>query len=244
MDLTIACRNNDLCHAKKLLSSGWDPDGFAPDLVDTPLLHVYMYFHTSSKMVKLFLQHKADPDIQSFYGKTALMFASKQHRAKSVKLLLQYNANIDLQNSSKETALLLASSEGHIEIVNILLQHNANPDLRDFLGRTALMLASKHNHIQIVNLLLQHNANPDLQNDFGESALMLASSKGHTQIVKLLQNRIPIVNCLKNIVIRTLNKAHRASFLNAGGRIDAYDILVSPKPFETEFSSTFPPKSK
>src|SRR5690606_9252951 len=66
----------------------------------------------------------------SFYGWTALMWASHRGHKNIVKLLIKNNANIDIQNDVGDTALIGTLCHGHIKIVKLLIVNNANINIQ------------------------------------------------------------------------------------------------------------------
>ena len=138
----------------------------------------------SIEVMKSMLKNKANPDLISNAGRTALTIATLQNKPKAVELLLQENADPNIRDSNDCTALMLAAVRGYEEIVDTLMKNKrVDPNIQRKDGMTALIFASHEGHAEIVNHLLQKKANPDLQNVDGETALMAACEKGYLQII-------------------------------------------------------------
>ena len=67
----------------------------------------------NDKIVKLLLEHNADPNVQDNIGKTALMYSvcdtKYTNPEKTVEMMLNYNANINIQDKNGNTALVYPS---------------------------------------------------------------------------------------------------------------------------------------
>ena len=138
----------------------------------------------SIEVMKSMLKNKANPDLISNAGRTALTIATLQNKPKAVELLLQENADPNIRGGNDCTALMLAAVRGYEEIVDTLMKNKrVDPNIQRKDGMTALIFASHEGHAEIVNKLLQKKANPNLQNVDGETALMAACEKGHLQII-------------------------------------------------------------
>lgn len=74
----------------------------------TPLMYAVMYENVKADIVNGLLAHGADPNVQSKYGMTALMFAVENVDLETIKTLLKSGANVDLKNGRGATALNFA----------------------------------------------------------------------------------------------------------------------------------------
>lgn len=142
--------------------------------------------NNDSDIVRLLLEYKVDPNIQSIDGTTSLMIASLRGFTNSVRLLLEHNADPNIQDNQGETALSNAASGGLTDVVRLLLEHKATPNTQGFFRRTPLILACMGGFIDIVRLLLAHNANFNLSCSFGYIALDVACKYRFTNIVRVL----------------------------------------------------------
>ena len=72
------------------------------------------------EVVQLLLAGEADPNLLSYEGISALMFACLDGCFESVELLLMYGADPSLQAPDGLTAFKLAASNGHEDIVDLI----------------------------------------------------------------------------------------------------------------------------
>ena len=158
--------------AKLLLNAGSNPND--QDLYgDTPLMFAISTGH--EMIVKLLIKKKADINLTSYDGQSALMFAcEKPNSLILVQILLRAGANPNLQRRDGTTALHLACAGGFLEYVQTLLQFKADPNMQENEGLTPLMDATQYNYHEIVKLLVKSGANIDLKDIYGATALMLA----------------------------------------------------------------------
>ena len=80
-------------------------------------------------IVRLLLDHGADPNIPDDSHSTPLHRASSLGLLDVARLLLSYGANIDEKDEKGRTPFQLASEEGHHEMTKLLLEHGAEPQL-------------------------------------------------------------------------------------------------------------------
>jgi uncharacterized protein len=100
-------------------------------------------------LMKLLLEHGADPSIPTDFNVTPLMVASgigwvegvtyewsPQETLETVKFLLDHGADVDAQDSEDlRTALMGAAHKGRNDVVELLVQHGANLALHDIGSR-------------------------------------------------------------------------------------------------------------
>lgn len=153
---------------KALLDKGADPNR----LTDTVPVHGLMQFDGSwvnfdgqtsfvraalsgdIEVMRLLLEHGADPNIPTAQGSTALMAASginwipaqtyshsEAEYVEAVKLCLDRGADVNATNSLGLTAIHGAANRGWESIIQILADHGANLDVKDSAGRTPMIFA-------------------------------------------------------------------------------------------------------
>jgi len=152
----------------------------------TPLMQAAI--GRSLPVVKLLLEHGADPFAKDANGWTVLSFAEMSgkrianHLRKLMtqspqdgdaglhdtaraglldhaRTLLDRGDAIDGRDDFSRTALHWAAMSGHVEVVRLLLERGAEADARDKRGYTPLALI-QHN-ADIVRLLVKHGADPN-----------------------------------------------------------------------------------
>ncbi|HYZ74395.1 MAG TPA: ankyrin repeat domain-containing protein, partial [Chthoniobacterales bacterium] len=166
-------------------------------------------------IVKLLLDHKADPNVAGRDAGTALMLAAENNQPEIVKLLLDRGADPNRQDHNGWTALLKAAYQGNakcIEIlashtkleldrallvatlmerkdaVKVLLDNGAEVDFRASDGRTPLILAAGKGNKEIVELLLRAGADASLTDQSGQTAQAVAAAKGFNDIAESLRH--------------------------------------------------------
>jgi len=116
-------------------------------------------------VVRLLLEHKADPSAAMQMGWTPLHAANNCPPEKALtvaKLLLDAGAAINATNSDGDTALIMTASSGRFDVVRLLLDSKADIQAASKAGLTGLFMASMNGHIDVVRLLLDSKANVNL----------------------------------------------------------------------------------
>ncbi len=204
IDLLGGVINGDLTEVQKAIDNGANVNfqtkgGWTSIQGETPLMVIIRIERESKRVyteiVRLLLNHGANPNLQNKNGETALMNACQRpfngEEVEFVKLLLDNGADPNLKTKTGSTALIDAS--GHttsgkkFEIIKLLLDHGADPNVR-YGDVIPLVDASDKGQIDIVRLLLDHGADPNFNNRryLKRTALMCASFNDHTEIVQLL----------------------------------------------------------
>jgi serine/threonine-protein phosphatase 6 regulatory ankyrin repeat subunit B len=106
----------------------------------------------------LLKKENIDINLQTKYGKTALIIALLYGHIDIVRLLLEReDIDINLQDNNGWTALMSATSNNKIVIL-LLEKENIYINLQDKYGQTALIFASNNGSIDTVNLLNDYNS--------------------------------------------------------------------------------------
>jgi ankyrin repeat protein len=106
------------------------------------------------EVMRLLLQHGADPNIATTQGSTALMAAaginwipaqtftrSEADYLEAVKLCLERGADVNATNTLKLAAIHGAANRGWVPIIQLLADHGAILDRADVGGRTPMVFA-------------------------------------------------------------------------------------------------------
>ena len=178
--LAIAACKNDLSTARRLVSSGADPD-HQDERGATALS--WSSWLGYQKMARLLLNSGATVDIQEKDGRTALMQACLQGHLPIVRVLLDAGSQVNFR-SGPRSALSHASFAGRHNVVKLLLKRGANPNLHP---RTmALNWACAGGNLEIAKTLLAADAEINGKDKDGDTPLMQSCLDGNLELVKWL----------------------------------------------------------
>jgi ankyrin repeat protein len=139
-------------------------------------------------ILRVLLEHGADPRLLTSNKRTPLMPAAAQGDAPAVRLLLDAKVPVDAVDSAGQTALMMAATAGNPTVVRQLLESGANARVLTKRNESALGNAGTAGNVEVVRLLLAHGAEVNARNIRGFSPLMLAASSDSmpVDVVKLL----------------------------------------------------------
>ena len=124
--LHCAAYKEDLEMIQVLLDYGLNVN--TPDkLGSTPLNFALEYRSTviDPRVVRLLLDHGADPNVLGWQGKTQLHRASQSGRIEIIRLLVEHGASVEVRDDEGRTPMDVASGEQREEIIKLLLEHRA-----------------------------------------------------------------------------------------------------------------------
>ncbi|PWZ03887.1 Ankyrin repeat and SOCS box protein 3 [Zea mays] len=133
--------------AKFLLSKGVRVD--VESSVLTPL--IIATFRGYPSIVKILLEHGADPNERLNDKVTPLSMALKHSSVPCLKLLVQAGANVN--GFGSYNPLARAAEKGLTEAIKCLLEAGANPNVPDTFGRLPIELAAEYGTWEDVELL-------------------------------------------------------------------------------------------
>ena len=190
--LPLAGETGDLALIKELLAEGIPVD--TPDYSgDTALLNAVNQCKTDA--VKLLLEHDANPNYATKYGRTPLLDAIRssdwdlpERKPEVVELLLQGGADPNTWDAKKKlTALATAVEKGQVAMVSSLLAHQADANLPcGDKGRTPLFTAIENKSPEMVKLLLEGGARVNVKDTAGFSLMSMADECGSREIRDLI----------------------------------------------------------
>ena len=141
----------------------------------------------STDIVEILLQNKADPDVPSSEGYTALMQAVCQKRVESAKAILQCKPDLQCMNSHGCDVLHLASENDWPEVVRALVKAGAKVNGQDADDQTPLHYAAASGHNEVVQILLEEGADRAIRNNLGRTPEDFAAAFGFREVVKTLR---------------------------------------------------------
>ena len=140
---------------------------------NTPFL-VACIGNAQNKMIKLLLQHGADPLQVNNKGVTSLMRVAIYGDTATARLLLSKSVDINAKSNNSETALLFAIKSGNKEMVYWLLANGIDANTKDNFKATPLSYAVILSDIDMAKALLERTSGINEQDIDGMTILMWA----------------------------------------------------------------------
>jgi ankyrin repeat protein len=135
----------------------------------------------------LLVKSKAEVNVTTPDGSTALHLAVDANDAALTDLLLRSGASASAKNSYGVTPLLVAVQHANAEMVDRLLKAGADVHARRPNGETVLMNAARSGNPVVVNQLLARGADPnDREPAHRQTALMWAAADNRASVVAML----------------------------------------------------------
>ena len=147
-------------------------------------------------IVHLMLDKNPNIDLQSNYGKTALIMAIENGQSEIAQMLIKNGANLDLSDMNGNTALMIAVRGcPQFEVVKMILEKKPNSvDFRNNNGKTALMMTLEDEKHEFAKMFIEYGANLMLADNNGDTALMIASGTHYGMVIRPLDiNKTPIL---------------------------------------------------
>lgn len=169
----------------------------------TPLIAAAAFSRRDIDLLKMLLNHGADPNYMATDGYSALLTAAANYSVAGIDLLLEHGADLNAVNEVSYTPLMNAARACHwqgcsdeaLPVFDLLVEKTADINLTDNQGYTALAFLCGANNNQskqespqmvyVAERLLASGADPDIGPE-NRSARMLARQKGLRNILKLM----------------------------------------------------------
>ncbi|KAL9034728.1 MAG: hypothetical protein Q9180_005248 [Flavoplaca navasiana] len=155
--------------------NSWEPPGSA--------LH-FAANSGFSRVVRLLLDHGADPNFWAGRNGEPLYFAARNGHTEVVQILLEHGANINAK-ANIYTALSRAATNGELTMVKYLLDKGVDLRVRR-QGNRALEEAARQGHGDIVRLLVDYGVDVNGTGRHNETPIFRAMLYGQKRIVRLL----------------------------------------------------------
>ena len=198
------------------------PYGFLGRQEKVTLLHVACSCG-QSKLVKLFLEKKANPDKKTTNGHVRPLHLGADIGSKEIcALLILSGCTVDAVDERGLTPLIVASGCGEDHVAKLLIKKRADVNHGDKSGDTPLHYASYYGKNSTVQLLVDFGAGIDRPNNAGHTPLHCACGQGRTRTVKLLMS-------LGADITLTHNPEALYAAVN-GGNLETARVLISNLP--------------
>src|SRR5262245_59644418 len=139
------------------------------------------------QQVRALLGKRADVNLRSEDGSTALLWAAHWNDLRMAELLIRAGADANAANDFRMTPLSQACTNGSAELVDLLLKAGANPDTPIGTGETPLMTCARTGSADAVRMLLGRGANVNAKEPTqNQTAAMWAAAERHTQVLRTL----------------------------------------------------------
>jgi ankyrin repeat protein len=140
-----------------------------------------------AQQVGTLLAKRADANVRSEDGSTALLWAAHWNDLPTAELLIKAGADANAANDLRMTPLSQACTNGNAALVDALLKAGANPNTPIGTGETPLMTCARTGAADAVRTLLVRgadvNAKEPTQN---QTALMWAAAQQHPKVLQTL----------------------------------------------------------
>ena len=137
--------------------------------------------------VRALLGRRADVNLRSADGSTALLWAAHWNDVPTADLLIRAGANANTSNDFGMTPLSRACTNGSAALVELLLKAGANPNAPIGTGETPLMTCAGSGSVDAVRMLIARGANVSAKEPAqNQDALMWAAAERHPDVVRLL----------------------------------------------------------
>ena len=144
-------------------------------------------------IVRLLLEHGADPNRCDKVGYSALHDAAQRGDSVGISYLLKYSAKFDAHTSIGNTPLLLTISSllfglrnSHLACAQRLIDAGANVNTQNTQGATPFLFASQYGSIAAVKLLLRNGAEINRSTNDGETSLTVAIQANQHGVSRIL----------------------------------------------------------
>jgi ankyrin repeat protein len=183
--LTVAASNGSVSLVEMLLKHGADVRGHGGKH-GSPLIAAASCDKPSLELVRILLQHGADPNVQSTTESrggrrivTALQSACYAWNYENVRHLLEHKADVNATGGDYWTALGVAAHYAELAICKLLIAYGADVNAQGGLWGTALQAAVTEEKpdpedAAVIQLLIQHGADVNIRGGKYGSALQAA----------------------------------------------------------------------
>lgn len=141
--------------AEMCLEIGAKPDGCGDAF--PPMFYALERADDDLLMLRLLLEHDADPNVRLINDYTPLHNVAQQNKLLAAEQLISAGAEIDAETRIDDyfTPAMEASSRGHVEMLRLFLNAGANPRHRNCCGKTIVDVAGKRSRDHIEKIVTE-----------------------------------------------------------------------------------------
>jgi hypothetical protein len=136
------------------------------------------------KMVKMLLEHKANPNIKFDHGVTAIMGACSVGNLDMLRLFAENGADVHATDENGVSVLHRAVKSGVESLVTVLLFYNVDINVADHEGWTPIFHAIWSENPSMFRYLVRRNANLNLRTTRGETILHICCELERPDMLK------------------------------------------------------------
>ncbi len=153
------------------------------------------------EIVKLLLDHGADPNILNSGGDSALMelIWCDKFDIEIAKLLIDYGTDLEYVGYFDKTALMRAADKGRLELVKLIKEKLGKSKVSPKELKAALHEAFSEDNKDVIMYLLEQGADFREKTTFGDNVLAYAAEHGHIDIIEwLIDHGLDLKNEIKD----------------------------------------------
>jgi len=152
--LMVSTLSGNLELTKTLLDKSADPNLQGKIVGLSPII-LAVHNNNDVPMAQLLLEKNANPNLKTYIGFTALMYAVLNGNTQMVDLLISKGANVnDQEFIAGLTSLIIAIANKNTELTDILLANGADVKIKDKSGQNAINYAKETKAKEIIDLVV------------------------------------------------------------------------------------------
>jgi len=136
--------------------------------------------------IQLLLEWKADVNLRSLLGCSALYVAAQYNHIAIVRLLIKNNAELNLSTNTGHSPLHTAVERNHIDIIYELIEYGANINVCNIVGDNVLIFAIIAKNIKLIRYCIENGVDINQCNNEGYSPLYIAAKNNLIEETQLL----------------------------------------------------------
>ncbi|KAL8999176.1 MAG: hypothetical protein Q9169_001955 [Polycauliona sp. 2 TL-2023] len=145
-------------------------------------------------LIKLLMDHGADPNIPNDFGETPLFLAVSDGHIAAAEFLLQHGANVNARDKDGSTPIhavkysnVDVDAEDQESLIRLLIDYGADPNIPDEIGETPLFSAIRYQNINAIRILTSKNDGAlDVCSQYGRTPLLVAIDSGSEEVLREL----------------------------------------------------------